>query len=536
MSYKGLYSTQNTPQTQPVPGRHMVRNDAGGYVFPVDKWMRLRRFLILGSDSPTYYASAAKLTMENAAVVNECLAEDYTATIDKIVAVSVSGAAPKNDSALFALALAASNQNDKARVYALSHLNQVARTGEHLFQFISYADELRGHGRAYNRALKNWYLEREPKDLAYQILKYRQRHNWTHRNVLRMAKPRTDSLLHNAIFQWITKGYISDELVDNIGTQALMQVSQIYAHEQAKNASESELIDLILKWNLTHEMVPTEMLNRPKVNHALLQGMPITATIRNLGRLTANGSLSDRYPNIVEMVADRIVDGERLRRGRVHPMAILAALKTYQSGKGARGSLSWTPINRIVDALDKAFYLAFDAVEPTGRHIMLALDISSSMNTQDIAGMIGITPRIATAAMAMITLASEHRASAFGFSTKFIPLDITSRRRLDDVVRYMNGIRFGGTDCALPMIYAANNHLHVDAFVIYTDNETWAGRRHPFQALEAYRRQTQIPAKLIVVGMTATRSSIGNQDDAGTLDVVGFDTAAPKLISDFIRS
>jgi 60 kDa SS-A/Ro ribonucleoprotein len=38
---------------------------------------------------------------------------------------------------------------------------------------------------------------------------------------------------------------------------------------------------------------------------------------------------------------------------------------------------------------------------------------------------------------------------------------------------------------------------------------------------------------LVVVGMTATPFSIGDPDDAGTLAVVGFDTAAPELISCF---
>ena len=42
-----------------------------------------------------------------------------------------------------------------------------------------------------------------------------------------------------------------------------------------------------------------------------------------------------------------------------------------------------------------------------------------------------------------------------------------------------------------------------------------------------------IPARLIVVGMTATNFTIADPEDPGTLDVVGFDTATPRLISDF---
>lgn len=58
---------------------------------------------------------------------------------------------------------------------------------------------------------------------------------------------------------------------------------------------------------------------------------------------------------------------------------------------------------------------------------------------------------------------------------------------------------------------------------------------HPHQALYAYRKQTGIPAKLVVAGMTATAFSIADPDDAGMLDVAGFDAAVPTLIADFAR-
>jgi len=91
----------------------------------------------------------------------------------------------------------------------------------------------------------------------------------------------------------------------------------------------------------------------------------------------------------------------------------------------------------------------------------------------------------------------------------------------------------GGTDCALPMLYAAERKLDVDVFVVLTDSETWAGNIHPIQALQAYRQKAGIPAKLIVVGMVSNGFSIADPADAGMLDVVGFDTATPQLMSDF---
>jgi 60 kDa SS-A/Ro ribonucleoprotein len=48
-----------------------------------------------------------------------------------------------------------------------------------------------------------------------------------------------------------------------------------------------------------------------------------------------------------------------------------------------------------------------------------------------------------------------------------------------------------------------------DAFIIYTDNETWYGNIHPSEALDNYRSATGIDAKMIVVATTPTSNSIG---------------------------
>ncbi len=83
------------------------------------------------------------------------------------------------------------------------------------------------------------------------------------------------------------------------------------------------------------------------------------------------------------------------------------------------------------------------------------------------------------------------------------------------------------------MLWAADNKVPVDIFCVYTDSETWAGAIHPSQALPAYRQTMGIGAKLVVVGMVSNGFTIADPNDAGMLDVVGFDTATPSIITDF---
>ena len=234
---------------------------------------------------------------------------------------------------------------------------------------------------------------------------------------------------------------------------------------------------------------------------------------------------------------------------RVHPIALLSALVTYQSGSGVRGWGKWQPVAEVVDALDAAFYLAFDAVTPANRRMLLALDISGSMGMGMVAGVPGLTPRLGSAAMALVTAATErsHAFVAFtngkypslysksGIGSGITQLAISPRQRLDDVVRALSSLPVGGTDCALPMVWATKYKVPVDTFVIYTDSETWSGDIHPVQALRKYRERMGIPARLVVVGMVSNGFTIADPDDAGMLDVVGFDTATPELISGFAR-
>jgi 60 kDa SS-A/Ro ribonucleoprotein len=83
------------------------------------------------------------------------------------------------------------------------------------------------------------------------------------------------------------------------------------------------------------------------------------------------------------------------------------------------------------------------------------------------------------------------------------------------------------------MIYARKKKLKVDVFIVYTDNETWVGKIHPAKALQDYRKVMGIDARLIVCGMAANEFTIADPNDAGMLDMAGFDTAAPEIIRTF---
>jgi 60 kDa SS-A/Ro ribonucleoprotein len=560
-NYAKHVSRKVTPQNQKASSKQK-KNNAGGYTFVIDDWARLDRFLVLGSEGGTYYVSENKLTKQNAKCIERLLKtkRDGLKLVEHVAKMSEDGRAPKNDPAIFALAMAASCSKDDVRKAALEALPRVCRTGTHLFHFAAMVNELRGWGRGLRKAVANWYNSKPVDRLAYQLVKYQQRDGWSNRDLLRLSHAGTDapSDEHNAAYRWVVSGAedLGKRKVKRKGSESTKTVKYaavgelprlIQAYEEIKAAkSEKKVVKLITKHNLTHEMVPTQFKNSPAVWEALLEKMPVTAMIRNLGKMTSIGVVKPLSGSL-SRVTETLTNVEALKRARVHPLSVLTALKIYSQGRGMKGSLTWKAVPQVVDALDEGFYLAFDAIEPTGQNILLALDVSGSMCGARIAGS-PLSAREASAAMAMATARSEKNYYFVGFTggglwnrsgtqsvSNLTELKISKGQRLDTVVNYLRRLPMGGTDCALPMLWAKHTKAEVDAFCIYTDNETWAGKIHAHQALKQYRDQSGRNAKCIVTGMTATKFSIANPDDVGMMDVVGFDTSAPAVIADFIR-
>ncbi len=506
-----------------------VQNSAGGYVWQADSWKRLERFLILGSESGTYYIAQDTLTVENAQAVQECLKSDGLRVVNTVVDVSASGRAAKNDPALFVLAMAASPAFADARTNAaaLAALVLVARTASHLCTFAGMVEGMRGWGRGLRSAIADWYLHKPVGELAHQMLKYRNRSGWSHRDLLRMSHAKAVSPEQNALFRWAVDSEIGDLPPD--------ELKQVHGFEQAKQAAgEDELVRLIEDYRLTHEMIPTRWKKSAAVWNALLPEMPYNALVRHLGKLTALGLIAP-FSEATALVVARLIDRARIERSRVHPIALLAALLVYKQGRGERGGLDWAPVPNVIDALDEAFYLAFANVRATGQRIYLALDASGSMQQSICLGLPFVNAAMASSAMAMVFARSEPNYMIAAFHDRIWHVDISREDRLDRACAAI-ARESRATDASLTFQNALQRGLEVDAFVLLTDSETWAGHQHPVQALARYRKESGISSKLVVVAMAASRFTIADPDDALQMDVAGFDAAVPGVVAGFLSA
>lgn len=560
MNYAKHVSRSQTPQSEPIPGTAQVENSAGGYSWAVDDWTRLDRFIVLGHDGPSYYADERKLTKESAACVERLLQVDGPRVVARVVEISDAGRAPKNDPAIFALALALKLGDGATKRAARAAVPKVCRIGTHIFQLAEAVKHLGGWGRGTKGAFADWYLSQSPEQLALNLAKYQSRGGWAHRDVLRKAHVKPKTPAQDAMLRWAVNKPIAEDKIGPVVTSVIgaFEKAKIIGALGVNPTDVRQMAQLITDTGLPRECVPTEFLNAPEVWDALLRsgkyGMPLTAMIRNLGKMSAIELLKP-LSGAAKFVCERLRDKEALKAARVHPIQLLLALATYRQGQGEKGKLTWEVSTEVCTALDDAFYGAFANVEPTGKRYFLALDISGSMATGRVAGT-SLTPREASAAMALVTARTESRHEVVGFTAvegQLSPYSVgyafqrasqnaltqipgvNARASLPDAIRAVSGLPMGNTDCALPMVMAKKHKLEVDVFIVLTDSETWAGPIHAAQALRDYRQSSGIPAQLITCAMVANSWSICDPNDRGSLDVCGFDSNVPAVIADFVR-
>jgi hypothetical protein len=328
------------------------------------------------------------------------------------VEVSDSGCAPKNEPDILALAIAAKQGDEPTRQLAFATLAKVCRTGTHLFQFVAYIDAMGGWGRGARRSVSGWYISKDAADLAYQLVKYRQRGGWTHADVLRLTHPRPTG--------------------DKAALLAFV----------ANKAVEGELPPIVIGY--------------------------FEARHWKLGTGSAGGRLTG--------------------------CGVLRRAQQCHTDK--------SPSSR------------------SGRRLRLH-DTDRRRNA---------------GAMALIIARTEPNHLLLGLNTAPVELRISPKMRLDAAMRRSKARSRVERTSRYPPVGSRPSRMTVDGLITLTDNETWAGRVHPVQAMAAFRRQIGRPVRNVVVAMRATGHSIGDPGDPLTLQCAGFDATIPEVIRGFVNA
>lgn len=583
-----------------------VKNNAGSFVYEVSDLQRFKRFIFLGSSSDTMYQSSKTLTVENLVCLERIIANGTEATrevIDFLQDVSNRNRAGKLSQMLFSLAYISKLGDAVSKKYLYSILDQFIKTASHLFEYIEYSKQISkeklnsvGFGRLHRNFILQWYNSKTPQELAYQVLKYRCRNNWNHKDLFRLVHIVPKSIEHNLLYKYVIRNEAPDidqtvvevskdgtilnlnstientltHLNSKMTSDAVFDLQKVihYSFKDEANkdtksfgftvkdrlfevkvregissyianftilqktTSEITAASLIRDFKFTHEFVPTNLLNSKIVWQALLESMPVTALVRNLNKLTSIG-IFDNDTNYTNLVCKKLTDVTILKKSMIHPLRIITGMLQYSKGRGNLGKLSWSPNQKIIDALNDAYYKSFEYTEPTNKTFFIALDVSGSMEFNNCVGA-NFTPREGSAALALCLMKLENNCILKGFSTNLCDVPISPSRRLDDNIKTISKINMGATNLVLPIEYAITNKIKVDCFVCLSDNETNMGA-HLSPTLRKYRNSINKDAKYVNIQMSATQFSCADPGDINCLELAGFDAGFLSLISEFVN-
>nr|WP_244994033.1 TROVE domain-containing protein [Actinomadura coerulea] len=386
-------------------------------------------------------------------------------------------------------------------------------------------------------ALASWFLNGDVDQVAWRVCKARQRRTpageaFALRDALRVAHPKADSPARRALFGWIA-GNVSDDA-------ARAQVPAVDAFLTARAVTgPADAIGVVRDRGVPWEFLPDAVLTEPGVWDELVDTIGMTALLRNLSRMTRIGTLTP-MGDATRRAAARLTDAGALAKARVHPMDLFLALRVYGSGRAQPHPRAdpqhWSPVPAIADALEEAYELSFGHMEPSGRRLLVAVDSSGSMSFRHVTSggaPLGSCYEVANAMAVILKRIERGNCHVIDVDTQVHASQVTARTNLREISRWRPS--GGGTDLSLPFQWAQRQGLAVDGTVVLTDNETWAGRRHPSQALAAYRQAVNGDVRVVLAAMAANGHTVGDPRDEGVLNMAGLDASLPMVVNGYIR-
>lgn len=481
-----------------------------GLVHKITPLARVRRFLILGSDSNTYYMNADELTKQNLINILAAIKEDTKGCCQLLIELVKSDNIPRMQTALLLTYLIARHGNGHRRMLLdIDFTEKLFRTPTQVFTFCKFVERIDGKWNRFLKKLVSRYYEKTFSE--YHLLKYKAREGFTHRDVLRLChtKPSEDRA---DLFKYAVKP--EPETVELVPSS--LQLARIVKAIHTKRADPVQCLQQVpgLSW----EMLPTEVLNTPEVLEQLVFKMPTMAFYRNLRRFINHGVAA----------AKTRLESEVKRRPDIHPVYILNAWMALKKD----GVLPREYDQLLEMCFNQA--IGFNLELNSDVRVGLYLDISPSMDSGTVAGT-ALTPALASLAISLPLLKySNVKLNAFAGSSSI--QRITKRGSFSDIQDTLKTLSslWSRTDCSLPMVRALQDMEPLDAFIIITDNETNSGIM-PSEALRLYREGMRIQSKLIVIAMTSTGFSIADPNDPLSIDIPGFDLSLCSILNRLIK-
>jgi 60 kDa SS-A/Ro ribonucleoprotein len=426
-----------------VPSTTAV-NDAGGAAYELSPKAALARIAVTGCFGRTFYASP-ELQLDRVLALLPQVDADFIA---QTALYARRKGYMKDMPALLCAVLATRDLDRLAEIFP-----QVIDNGKMLRNFVqilrSGTTGRKSLGSAPKRLVRQW-LERAN---DRQLLDASVGNSPSLADVLKMVHPRPADPAREAFYAWlIGKPWNAEVLPETL------------RHYEA--------------WKLTREgavpEVPFQMLTALDLGEKEWSAIAVTAswqtTRMNLNTFLRHGVFRDQV--MVELIAKRLADPERIRRARVFPYQLLVA---YLNADPA------LPL-QVKDALQDAMETAIQNVPEVEGQVVICPDVSGSMSSPVTGYRQGASSKVrcidVAALVAAAFLRKNRAARVLPFECHVVDIELNSRDSVMTNATKLAQIGGGGTNCSAPLAKLNAEKATPDLVIFVSDNESWADACH----------------------------------------------------------
>ncbi|XP_069697982.1 RNA-binding protein RO60 [Periplaneta americana] len=521
--------------------------------------VKLKRFLHYGRETPLYQPGDRYVhkyfERDNVTSIEALVADGKeTDAVVHIVKAFSDGYSAHPQSLVFTLALCArQNDSERLREAAYNAIKTVCKAPKDLFLFVKFAHDLSqpnsGWGHGWRRVIIDWYLKKEPMELAECVTRFRGRYGWTHRDIIKLSHPKSDDVAISAILRYIIRGL--KEMKKEFGEkqEAQQVISYLQTIEDFKHCEdEHNAARLIESHSLSLDHVPAHFLKSKEVWNALVPHLPLGVVLQNLKRLGRLRFLRGNQP-LVSKVLDALNNQTSIAESNLHPAHVLVTLRNYENlakptyiqpstEPETKAKTPPQPHPKIVEALNQLLMSTFTLLVPTGMRYLVAIDVRSQMVHGKCWHCINVSPAQAATLITLCLVKAERDVTvvAFGTEGSMQPVELDKRVSMQEAQDKLKEIPNGPVDLTQPLLWAKKVKKPVDVFIILTDTQVKQGKLKAVKALQQYRTALNLPnAKMVTCGLSVAKFVVACPSEPGMLDIAGFDAQVPRVIEAFSR-
>ncbi|KAF5293979.1 hypothetical protein FQR65_LT10950 [Abscondita terminalis] len=529
--------------------------------------IRLKRFLYTSSEKPRFITGNAELhkayTPEKVKCVSEILNSNQPELLLNIIEIVNSEALlPKRETLFFVLALATTVSPNPEYTHKLyTTLQNIIKSLEDLFKFLKFYTTLqKKFSSAVNKVIGAYYFKKDPLALAEEITKSKGFHSWTHKDLIKLSHYRCDSVLTRIVIIYIMHGFAKAKMLAEGNTEAdeiitlLSKINELKRCEDEKRVAE---LVTILHCNL--KQVPSIFHHSALVWEALIPNISISELITQLPKLYKLGFLKVNS-RIQNKIIEILNNSELIRASEINPIEVFIGLRNFEKGGKpidpkfalyleTQENEKKSDVNKevpkcppLVNALNKAMQFAYQNPKPTGRRIMIGVEISKKMDDLCLTNKNVSCLDAATIIIISLIKTEKDVTVAVFNDTKISIVSMEKGITFNQVQAKLKQAKNGIVVLSSIFEWTMNKKKQIDVFINFFHHQ-WMinipkerrSKEQPLNLLNTYRKKMALPhTKLISFSLSSPNLGLAD-GSSNIIDICGFNKEVPNIVEAFSR-